>query len=78
MDIKVDQFGYVVWADIAGCIRVMFQVAGDMLFQDHKFDVGQVINYFHLKGGHLAIYYEMETEEVASTRGIVEVSSSNK
>ena len=54
------------------------QVAGDMLFQDHKFDIAQVINYFHLKRGHLAIYYEMEAEEVASSRGIVEVASGNR
>ena len=50
-------------------------VAGDMLFQDAKFDIAQVLKYFQLKNeGDLAIYYEMEDEEIQSTRGIVEVS----
>lgn len=46
-----------------------FEVAGDMLFQDAKFDVGQVLRYFSLKAdGDLAIYYEMEAEETANQR----------
>ncbi|ELT97006.1 hypothetical protein CAPTEDRAFT_174475 [Capitella teleta] len=53
-------------------------VAGDMLFQDQKFDVQQVLNYFQLKKSNLAIYYEMEPEEVISSRGIVEVTDGNK
>ncbi|PIK45766.1 hypothetical protein BSL78_17371 [Apostichopus japonicus] len=48
-------------------------VAGDMLFQDHKFDVLQVVHYFRKKPGELAIYYEMEETESSTTRGIVEV-----
>ena len=57
-----------------------FQVAGDMLFQDAKFDMAQVLNYFRLHGdGDLAIYYQMEPEEKTSTRGIVTVDvRSNK
>ena len=47
-----------------------------MLFQDHKFDIAQVLNFFKLKGdGDLAIYYEMEPEEKTTSRGIVEVCS---
>jgi glucuronokinase len=50
-----------------------------MLFQDQKFDVQQVLNYFQLKQqSHLAIYYEMEPEEAVSSRGIVEVAHENK
>ncbi|XP_071488373.1 uncharacterized protein [Diadema antillarum] len=48
-------------------------VAGDMLFQDHKFDVTQVIHYFKKKKGELAIYYDMEPTENITSRGIVEV-----
>ncbi|KAJ8034154.1 Glucuronokinase 1 [Holothuria leucospilota] len=48
-------------------------VAGDMLFQDHKFDILQVVHYFKKKSGELAIYYEMEDTESCTTRGIVEV-----
>ena len=40
-----------------------------MLFQDAKFDIGQVIKYFSLKSdGDLAIYYEMEEEELRAKR----------
>ncbi|XP_030834314.1 probable glucuronokinase 2 [Strongylocentrotus purpuratus] len=48
-------------------------VAGDMLFQDHKFDITQVIHYFRRKEGELAIYYDMEPTENITSRGIVEV-----
>ncbi|XP_071527133.1 uncharacterized protein [Panulirus ornatus] len=49
-------------------------IAGDMLFQDSKFDIAQVIDYFHRKpDGDLAIYYEMEKSEHTTSRGIVEV-----
>ncbi|XP_031548705.1 uncharacterized protein LOC116286363 isoform X2 [Actinia tenebrosa] len=48
-------------------------VAGDMLFQDGNFDMAQVIKYFKLKKGELAIYYEMHGMEQTETRGIVEV-----
>ncbi|XP_078585263.1 uncharacterized protein LOC144867260 [Branchiostoma floridae x Branchiostoma japonicum] len=48
-------------------------VAGDMLFQDQKFDLSQVLDYFKLKDGELAIYYEMEPSERTESRGIVEV-----
>nr|XP_045582385.1 probable glucuronokinase 2 isoform X1 [Procambarus clarkii] len=49
-------------------------IAGDMLFQDSKFDIAQVIDYFHRKpDGDLAIYYEMEDSECTTSRGIVEV-----
>ncbi|XP_046854466.1 uncharacterized protein LOC124447545 [Xenia sp. Carnegie-2017] len=48
-------------------------VAGDMLFQDQKFDICQVINYFKTKKGELAIYYEMDESESTRTRGIIEV-----
>lgn len=49
-----------------------------MLFQDHKFDVRQVMNYFHLKQNNLAIYYELEPDELACSRGIIEVADGNK
>ena len=51
-----------------------------MLFQDHKFDVSQVLTYFRRKeDGDLALLYEMEAEEVTSSRGIVEMDvSSNR
>ncbi|KAK8738549.1 hypothetical protein OTU49_003931 [Cherax quadricarinatus] len=49
-------------------------IAGDMLFQDSKFDIAQVIDYFRRKtDGDLAIYYDMEESEPISSRGIVEV-----
>ena len=48
-------------------------VAGDMLFEDQNFDVGQVMKYFQHKDGNLAIYYEMEKGEDTRSRGIVEV-----
>ena len=50
-----------------------------MLFQDAKFDISQVLDYFRLKkDADLAIYYEMEEEEKSETRGIVEVNAENK
>ncbi|XP_063293094.1 uncharacterized protein LOC134578052 isoform X2 [Pelobates fuscus] len=48
-------------------------IAGDMLCADQDFDMAQVLKFFRLKGGELAIYYEMEDGECTSTRGIVEV-----
>ncbi|KAM4650932.1 uncharacterized protein O3C94_013545 [Discoglossus pictus] len=48
-------------------------IAGDMLCADQNFDMAQVIKFFRLKGGELAIYYEMEESENTSSRGIVEV-----
>uniref|UniRef100_A0A8C5QQK9 Nucleotidyl transferase domain-containing protein n=1 Tax=Leptobrachium leishanense TaxID=445787 RepID=A0A8C5QQK9_9ANUR len=44
-----------------------------MLCADQNFDMAQVIKFFRLKAGELAIYYEMEDGESTSTRGIVEV-----
>ena len=50
-----------------------------MLFQDTKFDIAQVVNYFRLKkDGDLAIYYEMLPEESTTSRGIVEVDTKNR
>ncbi|XP_066462073.1 uncharacterized protein [Eleutherodactylus coqui] len=48
-------------------------IAADMLCADQNFDMAQVLKFFRLKGGELAIYYEMEEGESSSTRGIVEV-----
>ncbi|XP_069470184.1 uncharacterized protein [Ambystoma mexicanum] len=48
-------------------------IAGDMLCADQNFDIAQVLKFFHLKNGELAIYYEMEPGEITSSRGIVEV-----
>ncbi|XP_076061938.1 uncharacterized protein LOC143037500 isoform X2 [Oratosquilla oratoria] len=49
-------------------------IAGDMLFQDCRFDMAQVVDYFRRKeDGDLAIYYEMEPCESTTSRGIVEV-----
>ncbi|MCL4125542.1 UNVERIFIED_CONTAM: hypothetical protein GTU68_028943 [Idotea baltica] len=49
-------------------------IAGDMLFQDCKFDMTQVLDYFrHHPDGDLAIYYNMHDFETTSSRGIVEV-----
>lgn len=47
-------------------------VAGDMMF-GHNFDIGQVCNYFKLKRGELAIYYELPENESTKNRGIVEI-----
>ncbi|KAK8403266.1 hypothetical protein O3P69_000414 [Scylla paramamosain] len=49
-------------------------IAGDMVFQDSKFDIAQVVDYFsHKPDGDLAIYYEMEENESTTSRGLVEV-----
>ncbi|XP_073513490.1 uncharacterized protein [Phyllobates terribilis] len=48
-------------------------IAADMLCADQNFDMAQVQKFFRLKGGELAIYYEMEEGESPSSRGIVEV-----
>ncbi|CAL8350698.1 unnamed protein product [Lota lota] len=48
-------------------------IAGDMLCADQNFDIAQVIRFFRSKPGELAIYYELEEGEKASSRGIVEV-----
>ena len=43
-------------------------------FQDSKFDIAQVVDYFsHNPDGDLAIYYEMEEHESTTSRGVVEV-----
>uniref|UniRef100_A0A8C5FKN7 GHMP kinase C-terminal domain-containing protein n=1 Tax=Gadus morhua TaxID=8049 RepID=A0A8C5FKN7_GADMO len=44
-----------------------------MLCADQNFDIAQVIRFFRSKPGELAIYYELEEGEKASSRGIVEV-----
>ena len=55
---------------------VLFQVAGDMLCQDAKFDVSQVLAYFKRKcDGSLALLYDLEPEERTETRGIVEMDA---
>ncbi|XP_018424099.1 PREDICTED: glucuronokinase 1-like [Nanorana parkeri] len=48
-------------------------IAGDMLCADQNFDIAQVLKFFKLKSGELAIYYELEEGESSSSRGIVEV-----
>ncbi|XP_077064668.1 glucuronokinase with putative uridyl pyrophosphorylase [Siphateles boraxobius] len=48
-------------------------IAGDMLCADQNFDIAQVIRFFRSKPGELAIYYELESGEKSSSRGIVEV-----
>ncbi|KAJ3590523.1 hypothetical protein NHX12_008473 [Muraenolepis orangiensis] len=48
-------------------------IAGDMLCADQNFDIAQVIRFFRSKPGELAIYYELEEGEKASSRGMVEV-----
>ncbi|XP_043936983.1 uncharacterized protein LOC122809496 [Protopterus annectens] len=48
-------------------------IAGDMLCADQNFDIAQVLKFFKLKNGDLAIYYDMEDDEETSSRGIVEV-----
>ncbi|XP_053307343.1 uncharacterized protein LOC128469553 [Spea bombifrons] len=48
-------------------------IAGDMLCADQDLDLTQVLRFFRLKEGELAIYYEMEEGECTSSRGIVEV-----
>ena len=47
-------------------------IAGDMLFSQ-GFDISGVQRFFRLRGGDVAIYYELAAEENAETRGIVEV-----
>ncbi|XP_033851451.3 uncharacterized protein LOC117397055 isoform X1 [Acipenser ruthenus] len=51
-------------------------IAGDMLCADQNFDIAQVLRFFRLKQGELAIYYEMEEGEKTTSRGIVEVCPS--
>eukprot|EP00094_Tigriopus_californicus_P010415 TCALIF_10047-PA protein Name:"Similar to GLCAK2 Probable glucuronokinase 2 (Arabidopsis thaliana)" AED:0.09 eAED:0.09 QI:195/0.5/0.6/1/0.75/0.8/5/28/500 len=49
-------------------------IAGDILFQDQKFDLAQVTNFHGTKAdGDLAIYYELGNDERIETRGIIEV-----
>ncbi|KAJ1175301.1 hypothetical protein NDU88_000589 [Pleurodeles waltl] len=48
-------------------------IAADMLCADQNFDIAQVLKFFQVKEGDLAIYYEMEKGEMTSSRGIVEV-----
>lgn len=50
-------------------------VAGDMMFQDQKFDMNHIMKYFQSKRneGDLAIYYELDQCESVSTRGILEI-----
>ncbi|XP_028666078.1 glucuronokinase with putative uridyl pyrophosphorylase [Erpetoichthys calabaricus] len=48
-------------------------IAGDMLCADQKFDIAQVLRFFKMREGELAIYYEMENDEETTSRGIVEV-----
>eukprot|EP00731_Ephydatia_muelleri_P011967 Em0006g861a len=56
--------------------RDVMVVAGDMLF-NHNFEMGQVVDYFRLKKGSLAIYYELTGDETTQHRGIVEVDESS-
>ncbi|RXG60477.1 putative glucuronokinase 2 [Armadillidium vulgare] len=54
-------------------------IAGDMLFQDCKFEMSQVLEFFrHKSDGDVAIYYEMHESESTLSRGIVEVCSETK
>ena len=50
-------------------------VAGDMMFQDQKFDMSHITKYFEMKRneGDLAIYYELGNCEEISSRGIIEI-----
>ena len=49
-------------------------IAGDMLFSQ-GFDLSGVQRFFRLRGGDVAIYYELAAGESSETRGIVEVDS---
>lgn len=45
-------------------------------FQECKFDMAQVVAFFHHNtDGNLAIYYEMHESEATNSRGIVEICS---
>jgi glucuronokinase len=49
-------------------------IAGDMMFQDRKFDLNQLLNFRHSKpDGDLAMFYELASWEKVNTRGVVEV-----
>ncbi|XP_075460392.1 uncharacterized protein LOC142497036 isoform X2 [Ascaphus truei] len=48
-------------------------IAGDMLCADQNVDMAQVLKFFRLKNGELAIYYKMEESESTSSRGIIKV-----
>lgn len=50
-------------------------IAGDMMFQEHRFDLSQLVNFRQSKSdqGDVAIYYEMDDKESQSSRGIVEI-----
>ena len=53
----------------------MLQVAGDMLFQDARFDLGQVVRFFKSKGnGDVAVYYQLGSDEGTHTRGIIDIT----
>jgi hypothetical protein len=45
-------------------------IAGDMLISQ-GFDISGVQRFFRLRGGDVAVYYELAAEENAETRGIV-------
>lgn len=71
-------------ADLDLCLRIksdvckdedVMVVAGDMMFQDQKFDLSHVTKYFESKRheGDLAIYYELEKCEEICSRGILEI-----
>lgn len=68
-------------ADLQLCLKVkkirnqsIMVIAGDILFQDQKFDLAQVTNFHGTKSdGDLAIYYELGDDEKIESRGIIEV-----
>ena len=51
------------------------QVAGDMLFEDARFDLGEVVRYFKAKAnGEVAVYYKLSPDDNTCCRGIVDIS----
>ena len=51
-------------------------IAGDMLFSQ-GFDISGVQRFFRLRGGDVAVYYELNPGESAETRGLLEVDPSS-
>ncbi len=74
-----DRLGSV--ADLELCLRAkkisgkeVMVIAGDMIFQDERFDLTQLVRYLRSKpDGDLAMYYELRSAENACDRGIVDV-----
>ena len=49
-------------------------VCANIALQDNRFDLAQLVTYLRSKpDGDLAMYYELQRDELSSSRGIVDV-----